>query len=189
MLHKIRKKVSNIDDILRIPLKKSFIHRIPWLLIGLFGGIIAAKIVKSFQEVLSENLILVAYIPLIVYMSDAVGTQMEAFVIRDFVLHPRLNFLKYFLKHFLVVLLIGIILSASLFTITIFSNNQLRISLVISISLLIAIISSMITGLVLPLVFKQSKTDPANASGPIATVIQDILSVTIYLMVAHLLLG
>lgn len=189
MLHKIRKNVSNIDDILRIPLKKSFIHRLPWLLIGLFGGVIAAKIVKSFEEVLSQNLILAAYIPLIVYMSDAVGTQMEAFVIRDFALHPRLNFLKYFLKHFLVVLLIAIILSASLFIITTYPNKQLKISLVISISLFFSIISSIITGLMLPLVFKRSKTDPANASGPIATVIQDILSVTIYLTIARLLLG
>ena len=178
-----------IDNISHLSLKKSLLHRIPWLVIGLFGGIFAARIVKSFENILSEHFVLAAFIPLIVYMSDAVGTQMEAFVIRDFAIHPRLNFIKYLFKQFIIVFVIGLLLGTVLFTYAFFSHYGLRTSLALSLSLFFAIVSSVFTGLIFPLIFRGSKTDPANASGPIATVVQDILSVTIYLATAYLLLG
>lgn len=180
---------EHIDDISHLSLKKSLLHRIPWLVIGLFGGIFAARIVNAFGSVLSEHFVLAAFIPLIVYMSDAVGTQMESFVIRDFAIHPRLNFIRYLLKQLVVVFIIGLLLGVVLFVYATFSHYGFRTSLALSLSLFFATISSVFTGLVLPLIFRRSKTDPANASGPIATVVQDILSVTIYLATAYLLLS
>ena len=90
----------NIDNIFHLSLKVAIRHRLPWLGLGLFGGILASGIVGNFEEIISKNLVLAAFIPLIVYMSDAVGTQMESFAIRDFALHKNLNFFKYFLRQF-----------------------------------------------------------------------------------------
>lgn len=157
-------------------------------MLGLLGGIIAASIISSFEEVLTKNLILAAYIPLIVYVSDAVGTQMEAFVIRDFAIHSRLRFKKYFVRQLLIVLLIGLVLSASLFAISFALYTNAAISLVLSLSLFAAITSSIFTGLLIPYLFHKIDLDPANASGPIATIIQDLASVSIYFFFAHALL-
>jgi magnesium transporter len=173
---------------MHLTVRKSFTHRLPWLLIGLFGGIFAAKIVSSFEEVLSRNIVLAAFIPLIVYMSDAVGTQMESFIIRDSAMHPRLNLIKYFLKHLSITFLISAILSGALYFYSFFTYSDPKLSFVLSFSMFVSILSSVFTGLLLPMVFKREHFDPANAAGPIATIIQDILSVLVYFLIASALL-
>lgn len=157
------------------------------MIIGLAGGILASKIVENFEAVLSENLILAAFIPLIVYISDAVGTQMEAFVIRDMALH-HLKFIKYFFRQLLVVSIIASILALSLFTYFVVSGGEKQIALVLGVSLFAAIMSSLFSGLIIPYLFRWIKLDPANASGPIATIIQDLMSIFIYFLIANRLL-
>lgn len=68
-------------------------HRLPWLLVGLVGGVLIAGIIGRFEATLQEHLVLAAFIPLVVYMAGAVGTQMEAFIIRDLAIHPGLPFI------------------------------------------------------------------------------------------------
>lgn len=178
-----------IDDITKISPLKSIKHRLPWLVLGLVGGFIAAKIISVFEDTLQKNLTLALFIPLIVYMSDAVGTQMEAFAIRDISLHSRLNFWKYFLKQLITVVLIALILAIATFLITYPLYFSYSLSLVVSLSLFAAIVSSIFTGLLIPYFFSKKNLDPANASGPIATVIQDLFSVSIYFLLAHFLLS
>ena len=176
------------DDIMKMSPFRSLKHRLPWLILGLIGGMLAAQIVGVFEATLEKNIILAAFIPLIVYMGDAVGTQMEAFIIRDYALNPTIQFMKYFFKHLIVVLMIGLLTSIALFGFALFFYNNIGVSYVLSIALFIAILSSMTTGLIVPFVFTRFKQDPANASGPVATIIQDILSVTIYFTIATILL-
>lgn len=188
-----KRKLSNsnaqpVDNVLKLSLGKSLKHRLPWLLIGLGGGVLSAQIVGNFEDLLSTNLILAGFIPLIVYMSDAVGTQMEAYVIRDFALHPRINFVKYFFKHLVIVVMIGAIISVLLFVASLLFDHELKISLVLSVALFFSVLSSVFTGLIMPRIFEKTKTDPANASGPIATIIQDIVSISIYFLIASLIL-
>lgn len=176
------------DDLLQMSIFESVKHRFPWLLFGLLGGLVAAAIVGMFQETLSQNLILASFIPLIAYMAGAVGTQMEIFIIRDFALHPTFSFLKYFFKQLSVVGLIGVAVSATAGIITFFLHGNARISLVLGTSLLFAMLFSVLTGLIIPYVFRKLDLDPANGSGPTATIIQDILSVFVYLLVASFIL-
>lgn len=178
----------DIDDVLKIPISRSITHRLPWLIIGLIGGVFAAKIVEGFEAILSQNIVLAAYIPLIVYMSDAVGTQMEAFAIRDFAIHSHLHFIKYFLRQTVVVTVMGAVLSLGLFAFSVVVNGDSKIAMVLGLSLYSAIITSLVTGLIVPYLFRFIKLDPANASGPIATIIQDIFSVAVYFTVASFLL-
>ncbi len=183
-MHHKKQAPKNIDDVLKLPIYKSIYHRLPWLIAGLMGGIIASKIVKNSEAVLSENLILASFIPLIVYISDAVGTQMETFVIRDMALH-RVKFINYFRRQLIVVTIISLALASTLFLYIMLSSNDLTIALVLSLSLFCAIVSSLFSGLIVPYLFKKIRLDPANASGPIATIIQDLMSITIYFTIAN----
>ncbi len=179
---------AGLDNILSIPLGRALLHRLPWLLMGLLGGIFAARIIGQYEATLERNLILAAFIPLIVYMSDAVGTQMEAFAIRDLSIIRDLNFSRYFAKQFSIVAIIALIASGVLIVLSVVLYDDLRIAIVLGVALSFAIISSVFTGLLIPFFFSRLRFDPANASGPVATIIQDIVSVVIYFSVASWLL-
>lgn len=176
------------DNISTMTLFKSIKHRIPWLIIGLAGGILMAGIINSFEKVLIENIILASFIPLVVYMASAVGTQMQSFIIRDLALNPNLKILKYFLKQTTVVTTIALIISTIIGILTYITYKNYYISIVFFIAFTCTIISSLISGIIVPFLFKKANLDPANASGPIATIIQDTLSITIYFLVAYLIL-
>lgn len=179
---------GNVDNVLKLPILQSLKHRLPWLLLGLLGGVATAGIVGSFEETLSKNLILAAFIPLIVYMADAVGAQMQVFIIRDLATKPKLALSKYFFHQVPIIATIGALTSALLFLLSFLIYREETVSLVLAIALFFAILSSMVTGLVVPFLFGKIKLDPANASGPIATIIQDLLSVLVYLGTATWLL-
>lgn len=184
----IRHPAAVHASVLDLSLFMSIRHRIPWLMLGLFGGLIAAKIVDLFEVTLQKNLILAAFIPLIVYMSDAVGTQMEAYIIRDLALDTSLPFRRYFFKHLSVVVVTGAILSVVLFLAAGIFISTWHMALVLSLSLFGAVFSSVLTGLIIPYVFSRMKLDPADASGPVATIIQDMMSIVIYFGIATILL-
>jgi magnesium transporter len=175
-------------NIFSISILKSLKNRLPWLIIGLFGGLLAAFVVSKFEGVLNKNIILASFIPLVVYMSSAVGSQTQAFIIRDLALDHKLNFLKYLTKHTRVIFIIAIIISSLLYLLSLSLYGIYDISLTLSISLFFAIITSIITGLLIPYSFYRLKFDPADASGPISTILQDILSILVYLSIASLLL-
>lgn len=176
------------DHFLTMSPWKSIQHRIPWLFLGLLGGIFAAQIIGFFEHTLQKNLILASFIPLIVYMSDAVGTQMEAFIIRDLAIDRKLPFFRYLRKQVFVTVVIGAMFSALLFLLGAAMFQNFQISAVLAVSLFAAISSSVFTGLLIPYAFRCMKMDPANASGPVATILQDLLSIVIYFAIATLLL-
>jgi magnesium transporter len=175
-------------NILDTPLLTSFRHRAPWLLLGLLGGLLAAQIIGVFEETLQKNVILAAFIPLIVYMSDAVGAQTEAWVIRDLAIGHTHPFPKYFFRHLCVTLMIAISFGIMLFLATTLLYGNRTIGEVLGLSLGAAITSSVLTGLIVPYIFSLFKLDPADPSGPIGTIMQDILSIVAYLLIASALL-
>lgn len=180
--------MGNIDDIQHMSLTTSLRHRLPWLLIGLLGGVVTSGIIDGFQGILQRYFILAAFMPLVVYMGNAVGTQLEAYVIRDFAMTEKIRFLPYFLKHTHVVFFMSI-LSGSILWISLFMIGfDPKIAFAISLSLCLAMMSSLLTGLFIPYIFQRLKSDPANASGPIAAIIQDIMSIVVYFAVATWLL-
>lgn len=176
------------DDIMKISPLRALKHRLPWLILGLFGGVFAAQVIGFFENTLEKNLFIASFIPLVVYIGSAVGTQMQAFMIRDYAVNPSLQFGKYFLKNLTVVSLIGLITGLGLFVFTMLFYKDFQFSGVLGLALFIAVLSSITTGLLVPYVFTRFKQDPANASGPVATIIQDILSIIIYFSVAAVLL-
>lgn len=176
-------------NVFSVSLFRSLKNRLPWLIVGLLGGLLAAFIVSSFEDVLNKNIILASFIPLVVYMSSAVGSQMQAFIIRDLALDNNgFSFSKYLFRHSRVVFSIAIIIAILLYSLVLLIYSSESVALVLSVSLFFAVITSIFTGLVVPYLFHKMKLDPADASGPVATIMQDILSVLVYLAVAYLML-
>jgi magnesium transporter len=188
LLAGIEEEAAAFPSVMEIPFFQALKHRLPWLLLGLAGGILAAGIVGQFEATLQKHLVLAAFIPLLVYMADAVGTQMQAFIIRDLAVNPAIQFGRYLWQHLKVLSVIALIIGGLLFAFSLAMYRQVRLGFVLSFSLAVAILSSVITGLFVPYVFQKLNLDPADASGPVATIIQDIMSIIIFFLVASWLL-
>lgn len=179
---------GSYDDLMSMTTIQSLKHRLPWLLLGLLGGFLTVGIISNFEQTLSQNLVLAAFIPLVIYMASAVGTQMEAFIIREMAVNPTLSFFKYFVKQMSVVFLIALVTSTLLAVISSVFYGNTSVSITLGIAMFLAILSSIFTGLIIPYLFGKLKMDPANASGPVATIVQDTLSVFVYFVVASFIL-
>lgn len=177
-----------LEDILRIPLLRSVTHRVPWLGIGLLGGLLIAQIVGLFGRTLEQNLLLAGYIPLVIYMSGAVGMQTATFVVRDLAMHNVRPLRKYVCKQFFATLLMAVLFSVGLFAVAALLHRDVALALVLGISLLMAISSSIISGFFLPFFFAKRGIDPANATGPMGTILQDVMGTTMYFAIATALL-
>lgn len=162
--------------------------RLTWLIIGLIASLLTAGLINNFDQVLDRNLVLASFIPLIVYMSDAVGTQMEAMIIRKLNNNEKLNFGNFFKRQLLVVSTIGVIIASIATGIVGVWKSDFDLAIVVGISLLSGILTSLVTGAVMPYFFWRLHQDPAEASGPVATVIQDFLSVLVFFLIASILL-
>lgn len=164
--------------------------RIPWLVLGLFGGIGAAQIVNFFETPLKAHFMLAAFIPLIVYIADAVGTQTETLFIRNLVFDFHLEIKKYFFREIRVSILLALILSTLLFLFSlIVLSIPYFISLILGISLFFTVLSAISIGILVPFLLQKLKRDPAVGAGPFGTILRDILSLMIYFLVASLMLN
>lgn len=162
--------------------------RLPWLILGLFGGLLAAQIVNLFEGNLKTHFILAAFIPLIVYMADAVGTQTETLFIRSLAVDLKLNIRNYFFKEIKVSVLIALVLGALLTLISFTWLGLPHIGIILGISLFLTIVVAFLIGLLIPYLLNKFKKDPALGSGPFGTIIRDVLSLIIYFSVASLML-
>jgi len=193
---------ENVEDFLkaagiRSPLKKTLTGsplfltkaRIPWVILGLFGGILAAKITDFFETPLKAHFILAAFIPLIIYIADAVGTQTETLFIRSLVLDSRLEVKKYLLREIKTAFLMALILGGLLFLLSIFLfNAPYFIGIILGVSLFITVIVSILIAILIPWLLQKFKKDPALGAGPFATIITDVTSLIIYFSIASLML-
>lgn len=163
--------------------------RLPWLILGLLGGILAAYIIDFFETPLKAHFILAAFIPLMLYIASAVGTQTETLFIRNLVLDTKLEFKKYLFREIKISFLIGLILGTLLFLLSLFLfNTPYYIGLILGISLFFTILAAVLIGVFIPWVLQTLKKDPAVGTGPFATILRDILSLVIYFAIAIILL-
>jgi len=175
-------------DQLTFPFFMAIKHRLPWLLIGLTGGILVARIIGFFEASLQQNLVLAMFIPVIVYMSNATGSQTQAIFLRDLATHTKIPFKKYFLRQLLTCFFLALFCSVLLFFIVAIGWTKFYLAFVLSFSMLMTIISASFFALVIPYVLSRFKVDPAFGSGPFTTIVQDILSIVIYFGIANWLL-
>jgi len=158
--------------------------RLPWLVLGVFGGTVAASVISGFEEVLSQVLALAAFIPVLVYMSDAVGTQSEALIIRSIALEPKLAIKSYVLREFKIAAALALICGLLISLVAAIGWSNYYLGFVVGFSMFFSIIVAVLISTLLPLGFKKLNSDPAIATGPFATMISDIATLAIYFTVA-----
>ena len=162
-------------------------HRLPWLLVGLAGALAAAKIVQRFEGQLEHSLLLTMFLPGVIYLADAVGTQTETLVVRG--LSLGLDFPRMLRKEIWTGLGIGLVLASVFFFAARAIWPDTRTLAVVALALFAASGIASVVALALPWFFDRLDIDPAFGSGPLATVIQDLLSIILYFLVAQALLA
>lgn len=157
-------------------------HRLPWLLIGLLGSTLATFIMARFEHALGINPAIAFFVPGLVYLADAIGTQTEAVAVRGLSLsHARLGSLVG--GEVRTGLLIGLVLGGLTLPGVWLAFGDLRLALAVSGALVAAGAIATTIGLVLPWVLDRLGSDPAYGSGPLATIIQDLLSLVTYFLI------
>ncbi|HYN10926.1 MAG TPA: magnesium transporter [Vicinamibacterales bacterium] len=164
------------------PVPRRFLHRAPWLLLGLAGALIAADLVGWFEAQLKEGLALMFFIPGIVYIADAVGTQTETIVIRGLSLGIPMR--RMVGRELLTGLAVGLALAAVATPIVWWHWHDRALAMSVGLSMLATCSTATMAAMALPWLFDLMGIDPAFGSGPLATVVQDLLSIWIYLLVA-----
>lgn len=163
--------------------------RLPWLIIGLLGGIVVSAVISRFEEDIQINPEMAFFIPLIAAMAGNVGIQSSAIIVQGIAsnsLGLESTYRKLG-KELLVALLNGLILAGMLFLYNFFINHNLALTFTVSSSLLVVIIFAAIFGTLIPLLLNKMKFDPALATGPFITTMNDIMGLFIYFLMGRIL--
>lgn len=164
--------------------------RLPWLIVGLIGGLGAAVIMGGFEDILAKHALLFFFTPLIAAMAGNVGVQSSAIIVQGLANDDiKGGILPRVLKEMLLALFNGIILAVLLFACTWIWKGSLASAIAISISLIAVIIIAGIIGTFTPMFLHKNKIDPALATGPFITTCNDIFGILIYFWIAKLILG
>ena len=169
------------------PVSRRLAHRLPWLLLGLVGSLAAAGVVNAFESQLEATVTLAFFVPGVVYMADAVGTQTEALIIRG--LSVGVPIRRVVRNEILTGLAVGLVLAVAFLPLGVLFWGDLDVALAVAVALLAASSVATAVAMALPWRLHRLGTDPAFGSGPLATVIQDLVSLLIYFTVATVLVA
>lgn len=154
-------------------------HRLPWLLGGLAGSALSALVMKRHEEALQANVAIAFFIPAIVYLADAIGTQSEAIAVRGLSL-SRKPLVRALGGEVRTGMLIGAVLSVLALLPVWIVIGDTRLAIAVACALFTASVSATLIGFTLPWLLSRTGVDPAFGSGPVATILQDLLSLLIY---------
>ena len=163
--------------------------RLPWLFLGLLGGIGAFIIMEGFQGVFEKYAALFFFTPLIAAMAGNVGVQSSAIIVQGLAnddIKGSIN--SRLLKEMLLAALNGFILALFLFLFVWLSQGKITLAIAISVSLVVVIIVAGLIGTFVPLFLNKRGIDPAIATGPFITTSNDIFGILIYFMIAKMIL-
>jgi magnesium transporter len=164
--------------------------RLPWLILGLFGGAAAAVIMGGFEEMFRKYTILFLFTPLIAAMAGNVGVQSSAIIVQGLANDDIKGSIgNRLIKEMLLALLNGTILAVLLLFFTWIWKGDFMTALAISVSLIAVIVVAGFIGTFTPLFLHKRGVDPAIATGPFITTSNDIFGILIYFMIAKLILG
>lgn len=162
--------------------------RIPWLLIGMGGGILSSIVVKGFDSHIALHPVMASFIPMIGAMGGNVAIQSSSIIVQGLANNTLgLDSAgKKILKEVLGALLNGAIVATLAFLYNIFFASDFALSIAVSLSLITVVLFAAIVGTALPLGFNRLKIDPAVATGPFITTINDIMGMAIYFLIGCL---
>ena len=159
--------------------------RLPWLLIGMAGGMISANIIGVFD--ISENPGMAVFMPLIAAMGGNVGVQSAALVVKALANQSALdeNLGQKLWKELRVGLINGFVCSAIILAVSLLFHMDLTLCITASIALFFVILFASFFGTWIPMTLNRFKIDPALATGPFVTTLNDIFGLIIYFSIGH----
>lgn len=164
------------------PVSRRLLHRLPWLLVGLVGAMASAVLVGSFEAELDEKVLLAFFVPAVVYMADAVGTQTETLLIRG--MSADIDMRTVVRRELVTGVLIGVLVGLSFFPFALLGWGDADVALGVALALTASCSIATSVATALPRLLQRLGSDPAFGSGPLATIIQDLLSIAVYLAIA-----
>jgi magnesium transporter len=165
--------------------------RLPWLLIGLVGGILGSRVISMHESELQISPEMALFFPLIGAMGGNAGVQSSSIVVQGIAAGTidLQGIAGKLLKEFLVALINGLILSALIFLYNMLFSDSFALTATVSIALFSVILFASVFGTLVPLVLQKFNVDPALATGPFITTTNDIIGLSIYLMMGRLMYG
>ena len=163
------------------PVAQRLWHRLPWLLVGLLGAMAATAIVGGFEHQLEANVLLAFFIPAVVYMADAVGTQTETVLIRA--LAAGVTVRSVLRREVLTGFVMGIVIGGAFLAFALVGWGDVEVAVAVALAMFASCSIATLVATALPAAFQRLGKDPAFGSGPLATVFQDLLSITVYLAI------
>jgi magnesium transporter len=160
--------------------------RLPWLLVGLMGSMLATYVMTRFEHALQSQVVIAFFVPGLVYLADAIGTQTEAVAVRGLSLsHAPVGTL--IAGELRTGLIIGLTLGALTFPVVWLIFGDARLALAVSLALVTAGSVATSIGFLFPWTFFRLGKDPAFGSGPLATIFQNVLTLIVYYFTVSLI--
>ncbi len=166
--------------------------RLPWLILGLFGGLGSVFILESFEGIMAtkELRALFFYTPLIAAMAGNVGVQSSAIVVQGLANDQiKGSLISRLIKEISLTLLNGIILSLIIIVFGLLINQSLEMSITISVSMILVIVVAALIGTSVPIILEKFGIDPAIATGPFITTGNDVIGILLFFYIAKIILG
>jgi magnesium transporter len=160
------------------PVLQRFWHRAPWLLAGLTGMTLSAHVVAGYETQLRQHVVVAFFLPGVVYLADAVGTQTETLFVRG--LSVAVPMERVIWRELATGWLVALTLALVFFPIALFWWGRADVAAAVSLALLASCSIASAVAMACPWLLDRVGLDPALGSGPIATVIQDLLSIAVY---------
>ena len=169
------------------PLRR-VVRRLPWLLAGLVLSSAATAVMVGYETVLQTNVMIAFFIPGLVYLTDAIGTQTEAIAVRGLSVRSK-PLLALLWSEIVTGGTIGVVLGLAAMLAVWFVFGNIAIAAGVGVSLAAAGILASGIGLLFPWTLSRIGLDPAFGAGPVATIVQDVLTIVIYFLVMTKVVG
>lgn len=165
--------------------------RIPWLMIGLAGGILGAQVMSQFDEQIRLKPQMAMFIPLVAAMAGNVGVQSSSIVVQGLA-NKSINLdstWRKLLKEISVAFLIASLFSVLIFIFNYFMSDTMELTVMVSVSLFTVMMFASVFGAFMPMILNRFNVDPAVATGPFITTVNDVLGIIVYFMIGQIVSG
>lgn len=153
-------------------------HRLPWLLVGLAGAMVSALLMGAFEDRLEANVLIALFVPAIVYMAGAVGAQTQTVLIRAFAVGVTTR--RILFRELVTGAVMGVTIGICFLVFAVVVWGDFEVALAVAVALFASAAVSVAVAMALPSIFQRFGFDPAFGSGPLATLIQDLVSIGTY---------
>ncbi|MCS6779818.1 MAG: magnesium transporter [Geminicoccaceae bacterium] len=170
---------NHATQALAMPPLRRVLNRLPWLLVGLAGSILAAGVMAGFEARLEADVAIAFFVPSIIYLADAIGTQSEAVAVRGLSLE-KAPLGRILWGELATGAMLGSLLGLAVVPAALFLGASPGLALAVAGSLFAAGATASGIGLLFPWILSRVGLDPAYGSGPVATIAQDLLTLLVY---------